>query len=63
MDRFGSIVDLMPFIMEEKAYIQFLLDEGLLNIRMVCSECYARLSLKDDGSKKYVVYAKDVMRK
>ena len=27
MDCFVSIVDLMPFIMEEKAYIQFLFDD------------------------------------
>jgi hypothetical protein len=35
MDRFISIVDLVPIIMEEKAYIQFLFNEGLLNTRML----------------------------
>jgi hypothetical protein len=53
----------MPFITEEKACIQFLFDEGLLNIRMVCSECYACLSPKDYGSKKNILYAKEVIRK
>ena len=56
MDRFISIVDLVPFIMEEKACIQILFDKGLLNTRMVCTKCYARLSLKDYSTKKYPVF-------
>jgi hypothetical protein len=40
MDPFVRIADLVPFIMEGKACIRFLFDEGLLNTRMVCSEWY-----------------------
>ena len=56
MDCFFGIVDLVPFIMEEMACIQFTFDEGLLNTRMVCSECHARLSPKNYGSTKYPLF-------
>ena len=64
MDCFVGIVDLMPFIMEEKACIQFLFEEGLLNKRMICNECYARLCPKDCSSKNILcLYTEEVIRK
>ena len=56
MVRFISLVDLVPFIMEKKACIQFLFVKGFLNTRMVFNEYYAFLNLKDYSNKIYPAF-------
>ena len=53
MSRFISKVDLAPFVLDEVACIQFLIDEGFLRTNMRCPMCYAHLQPKQHNNNRY----------